>query len=609
MLPEAGNTCRSLYGFAAEFARNGYDALALDLRGYGVKAQGSAGHVPPVTLGYLESYDLERCIDDLGDRYGSNGLILYGQGAGAAAAALYAERAGDGQIEALLLDGMFASTAELDGIALTAFFADGAAGEAAAGAPAGAAKPGGTGTSADAAKPGGTGASAAAPASGEIKARAGTSAAAPAEANASVGAIASEAGFAIPSEFELQCARTYIEDVYGFGVEDMRRPLAEALAGVGAPTLFINSTALFAASAAEKKGGLEPAPGRRWAASAPDISCMKAIYSFIGLHEDFFVLDDPVDRSPSGPNMASGTPSLKIGDLVFEDSAFNNFYFVGTMADSYIGAVNGAIDSVREKFGGGIDVHLLLAPMPCEFYVPEPYWSEHNAPQEYALSYVKEHLDAGINMVDAYRLLKAHRDEYIYFRTDHHWSPLGAYYAYRAFMRSIGETPWELEEYKRVDSKQAYYGSRYNEATMAIMKNASDEFWYYGFDEPKYTYVAYGADGAPTMRGSIFNEPALNAAQKYYTFMGGDFPYAEIRREGQGGNGRRIAVIKDSYGNAFIPYLIPHFDSIYVIDPRHYSGDIYKLFRDEGVTDLLFMNYTLVLGLPNYSEKINQLFM
>ncbi|MDR1572329.1 MAG: hypothetical protein LBS32_07375, partial [Clostridiales Family XIII bacterium] len=395
LLPEAGATRRSLYPLARSFAENAYEAVAVDLRGYG--GQGDAAGGALSTFGYLESDDLRRCLDGLAGRgMGRNGLILYGQGVGAAAAALCAEGLG-AELRALVVDGLFAEAAELS---------ETAAGEFLSFAPA---------------RDGAAGILAAGPAGGAY------------------------------SGFELLCAGRYMMDEYGYEAP-AASPLA-ALAGVTAPTMIIHDPAdgvvapdsgerLYEASAAERKelvaagiahGGAQPAGGGL-------SSYMRAIYGFIGLHDDFVIADDEIDRDPSNPAMASGTPLFRGGDLLFEDGAFNQFYFDGGMADSFIGAVNEAYATLGDE----TRVHLLLAPMPCEFYVPEPYWSSFNASQEDALAYVRERLDDGVEMVDAYRLIKAHRDEYLYFRTDHHWSALGAYYAYRAFARSIGEVPQEL---------------------------------------------------------------------------------------------------------------------------------------------------------------------
>ncbi|MDR1571811.1 MAG: hypothetical protein LBS32_04725, partial [Clostridiales Family XIII bacterium] len=160
----------------------------------------------------------------------------------------------------------------------------------------------------------------------------------------------------------------------------------------------------------------------------------------------------------------------------------------------------------------------------------------------------------------------------------------------------------ELAGLERIDSPKPYYGSRYTDSTRNYLAKAVDEFWYYDLGDLGYTFSAYPAGGGRSSRKTVFSPSAMGAKQQYYAFMGGDYPYCRIDREAAGG--RRIAVVKDSYANAFIPWLIPHFEQIHVIDPRHYEGSLQSLVRDEGITDLLFMDYALVLGIPPYAEAI-----
>ena len=94
----------------------------------------------------------------------------------------------------------------------------------------------------------------------------------------------------------------------------------------------------------------------------------------------------------------------------------------------------------------------------------------------------------------------------------------------------------------------------------------------------------------------------LFRSNKYAFFMGGDLPYIKLQTQAQ--TGRRLAVIKDSYANTIIPFLTAHYDEIYVIDPRHSSFNALDIIKENAVDEVLFVNYTRVVCLPEFSQAL-----
>ncbi|QIB70245.1 hypothetical protein Ami103574_13505 [Aminipila butyrica] len=197
--------------------------------------------------------------------------------------------------------------------------------------------------------------------------------------------------------------------------------------------------------------------------------------------------------------------------------------------------------------------------------------------------------DFGNQLTDPTSQLTAHKGEYLYYRTDHHWTTLGAYYAYRAWAETV-----QLEPLKRADLKaetvaKDFYGTTYSKAAGypvqpdRIETLAPEE-------ETSPAMVIQTAEGEKQF-DSLYDASYLSTKDKYAYFLSGNNPLTTVA--GTAHNGRRMLVIKDSYANCFVPFLTAHFDEIYVADPRYYKESLLKLAEDKQITDVLFL-YNLV---------------
>lgn len=103
--------------------------------------------------------------------------------------------------------------------------------------------------------------------------------------------------------------------------------------------------------------------------------------------------------------------------------------------------------------------------------------------------------------------------------------------------------------------------------------------------------------------GSVINKAYANTDRKYSIFVGGDFPLGIIKTNAK--TDRKIMITKDSYSNAFIPFLTPHYSEIYVVDPRHYKEGLVNLVNENNIGEVMFLNYILT---TNFGGFINSIF-
>lgn len=186
--------------------------------------------------------------------------------------------------------------------------------------------------------------------------------------------------------------------------------------------------------------------------------------------------------------------------------------------------------------------------------------------------------------IDVYSVLSRHREEEIYYRTDHHWTTLGAYYGYLAWMGAVGETG----EYYDVGSMETvaedFLGTLHSKVNFSTK---ADVIRY--FPETARWPVTVTYDLRDT-RDTCYEESYLETKNKYGFFLDDNHGFVDIQTECR--NGKTLFVIKDSYANCFIPLLIPHYERICVMDLRYFNGRLFRFmeeYRPEDGMDVLVM--------------------
>ena len=233
-----------------------------------------------------------------------------------------------------------------------------------------------------------------------------------------------------------------------------------------------------------------------------------------------------------------------------------------------------------------ISIHALRvegdpAPTASAIYTPKN-GIDYVGDQKECFDGVAEKLNAGIQSVNVVDVMKKHAEEDIYLRTDHHWQARGAYYAARTFAEAAGVPFADLSTYTE-ESIPGYVGTMYGFSQDTRILNDPDDFHYF---VPASNYVAsyYDTSFNYQYEDDLFAD--VDTANAYLKFLGGDSCIVKV--DTQMKNGRKLLVIKDSFGNAEIPFYTNSFEQIYVADVRYLECNLVSFIKDMGITDVLF---------------------
>jgi len=267
------------------------------------------------------------------------------------------------------------------------------------------------------------------------------------------------------------------------------------------------------------------------------------------------------------------------GMFIYGDAVYTQAYYSSSSAKYY--AQTAAY--YQSLFGQEVQVSVVMAPV-SSMVIDSSVLQGKVADQGDIQDKVATHMDPTVNFVDVYTEMFAHKDEYLYYKSDHHWTQRGAYYAYRAFAQSRGMTPTELDGFNYAVINESYSGSLYNMTKDSRIKNFRDlvETW-----EPKKELtmtVTNGKGYTATYRSSL-----SSFSTGYTTFIMGDNPYTVINVP-ENPQDKNILVLKDSFGNAFVPFLCEHYGNIIVVDVRYTDMNVYEELKDYGLTDIVFVN-------------------
>ena len=191
-------------------------------------------------------------------------------------------------------------------------------------------------------------------------------------------------------------------------------------------------------------------------------------------------------------------------------------------------------------------------------------------------------LDNRIQRIDAATALKLHTSQQLYYRTDHHWTSLGAYVGFLNAASVLGIDS-ELLEYKAHTVSDTFQGTL---ASRSGDHRQRDTIEVYEAEGTDVLYVVNYPDEQFRSR-SVFVSDRLNEKDQYTVFFGGNHSVVEIQTTND--NGRNLLIFKDSYANCFVQFLIPYYETITMIDPRYYYGDVSQDMRNYAVTDVLFL--------------------
>lgn len=305
-----------------------------------------------------------------------------------------------------------------------------------------------------------------------------------------------------------------------------------------------------------------------------DGSFMKDLSEFLSDHfvgRDLWVSLNTVTALLSGKRENNGVYLCRDGSMIDgfaeKDAA---------MFEKNLPAVKEFETVLREK---GIPLTTVVAPTATQLY-PEKL-------PAFAVTVDAEPLFAALReipgFVDVGPALSSEKDGELYYRTDHHWTGRGAYLAYAAVRAAQGLQARPYEDFLPETVTQDFFGTLYSR--FGLFTGAKGD-----------AIVTPGAaalgemtvtDSKGNVRDSIYAPEKLEEKDKYLYFLGGNDSVVEI--ETRNHTGRRLLLIKDSYANAFLPYLLPDYDAVTVIDPRYYPGSVLKLAAEGGYTEAMVL--------------------
>ena len=203
------------------------------------------------------------------------------------------------------------------------------------------------------------------------------------------------------------------------------------------------------------------------------------------------------------------------------------------------------------------------------------------------------YFSTGASPIDLYSALAAHSGEDIYYRTDHHWTSLGAYYGANAIFQALGLEPIDLADYQKTTVTGQFNGTSFS--TSGVRWLPPDTIDTYVPDEG--IKVTSWFKGAPEP-GSLYVDSYLDVKDKYSYFLGGRQPLCVVEKEGS--TGPRVLVIRDSYSDSLTPLLTQRFSEVHLIDPRDNLSSI-KGYVEEHNIDAVLVLYSFA----NFSTDEN----
>jgi len=287
------------------------------------------------------------------------------------------------------------------------------------------------------------------------------------------------------------------------------------------------------------------------------------------------------------------------GLIIFNGRAMQIFGGNETMAKAYADAIT----TYQKELEGVVNIYVAIIPSSGEFYMPKKY--EHLKGKEKTnIGHIHANLHPSIKRVDAHGELFDNQDKYLYFRTDHHWTGLGAYYAYRAFCKAARIKPMELSELEKKSIPPKFLGSLYNQTNDPKLAEAPDTVYYWKVPGEKKVTRFLKENQTKEVAASLWAESA-RGGNSYSVFLGADWPIMVAKTSVK--SGRRALLVKNSYGNPFATFLSANFETVVIVDYRYCERGVTSLINEYDITDLIFMNGAFSANTPYHIQRIRKI--
>ena len=296
------------------------------------------------------------------------------------------------------------------------------------------------------------------------------------------------------------------------------------------------------------------------------------------------------------------------GYYITGDTAYEMYYQNMANSQRYAALINQA----AAKLDGKAKVYTVVVPLAYAYNEKVLQKTDASDPKAAIDSMYSAITNPNAVKVDAYGALGAHKKEYLYFRTDHHWTARGAYYAYTAYCQSAGLSAHPLSSYEKLEFG-GFLGTLYSHTKAPALQRNPDvvEAFVPMGSNNLYVHTADGqrqkfTNGVVRKDTDSFY-PA--AASKYNCFLTSDNPlgtkqsyYCSIENPNIT-DGSAVVLVKESFGNCFAPFLVDHYQYVYVIDYRYYDGDLTQFVTEKDADAVIFLNnITATSAAPRIEE-------
>ncbi len=269
-----------------------------------------------------------------------------------------------------------------------------------------------------------------------------------------------------------------------------------------------------------------------------------------------------------------------------DDRAFENYFYDEGAAVEYAAVLNAA----AEQLAGSANVYALVIPTAIGIVFPDDVravFEEYEA-QDERIRQIYGKITDSINKVWCFDNLMLHRNEELYFKTDYHWNGPAAYYAYESWCQAKGITPYTLEQ--RVHwAFEGFQGFLYMNSSGKDPLLGTDTLHAYLPYSQNVDMVFTDREGNQVSWEVVADVTGWAASSKYNAFGGGDNPIT-VYTNPDVTDGSVGLVIKESFGNALMPYMVDHYSVLYEIDYRYWEGSIPQFVLEHGVQDVTFAN-------------------
>lgn len=287
--------------------------------------------------------------------------------------------------------------------------------------------------------------------------------------------------------------------------------------------------------------------------------------------------------------------------FVYDKQGYEMFYGTSDTASKYASTVS----SIKKSLGSKVNVYNMVIPTHSAYGLPKSYRDTMSDQQE-NINNIYSSYSSDIKTINIWDTINKHKNEYVYFKTDNNWTGLGAYYGYTDFCKAAGLTAFDIKSASTGSIKN--FQGAFTAATMTDSQPKGNKDLLSNPDTVTY-YNMPGDYTCRLLENGTKEEKEVpliatfaEGSNAYSAFIWGNNPYMKITTTQK--TGKKLCIIKDSYGCAFAPFTVANYDEIYIVDPRYYDGNIIKYIKDNSYTDVLVINSVMT---ANTDVRIKEL--